>query len=449
MIWPARGRVWGVPWLGLPLSGLLAFVAAGQSYLNADPAPPATEEIWLGAPRDAPGAVSELRSRAADREDRLHPGETLGGILLDLGLTPDQAHQASLASARHVDLRQLRDGTPWEAFLTPTGALERFELTVADKGVLALVHARGGWEPVWKDFERHVRMRAVEGELSGSLEASVARSGALPELAYAMADVLQWDLDFTRDLRHGDRFRVLFEESWVEGSEPRPTRVLAVEYGQPGKRPLEAFWFGAGAGAGYYDGDGRPLQKAFLRSPLPFSRVTSRFSSSRFHPILGVFRPHYGVDYGAPVGTPVRSTASGTVVSAGWDGGGGKVVKIRHANGYLTAYLHLSRFAEGTRVGTRVRQGQVIGYVGATGLATAPHLDYRVQVQGRWIDPLSLRAVPAEPISKQRLAEFAVVRDAMRTTLATGRRYVPPAVTVLRDATELAAAARTAGEVRN
>jgi murein DD-endopeptidase MepM/ murein hydrolase activator NlpD len=443
--------VWGVPWLGLPLSGLLAVVAAAQTYWNDAPEmAPADAEAWLGAPPGTAEAQGTLRPRAADREDRLHPGETLGGIFLDLGLSPDQAHQAAIASARFLDLRQLRAGTPWEAFLTPTGALDRFALTVPDKGVLALVHGLGGWEPVWQEFRRQTRTRAIQGELSGSLEASVARAGALPELAYAMADVLQWDLDFTRDLRHGDQFRVLFEESWIEGYEPRPTRVLAVEYGQPGKPHLEAFWFGAGSGAGYFDRDGRPLQKAFLRSPLLFSRVTSRFSSSRFHPILGVFRPHYGVDYGAPVGTPVRSTASGTVISAGWAGGGGRTIKIQHPNGYLTAYLHLSKFAAGIASGARVRQGQVIGYVGATGLASGPHLDYRVQVRGRWVDPLSIRSVPAEPISKLRLNEFAAVRDAMRSTLLSGRDYVPPAVTVLRDASELAASTRRSpGEVGN
>src|SRR5512140_2151934 len=141
MIWPARGRVWGVPWLGLPLSGLLAFVAAGQTYWNGRVEAPPADEVWLGAPQDAPGAVTTLRPRSPDREDRLRPGETLGGILLDLGLSPEQAHQAALASAQFVDVRQLREGTPWEAFMTPTGALERFELTVPDKGVLALVHA--------------------------------------------------------------------------------------------------------------------------------------------------------------------------------------------------------------------------------------------------------------------------------------------------------------------
>jgi len=281
-------------------------------------------------------------------------------------------------------------------------------------------------------------VRAVRGSLSGSLEGSMARAGAPTELAYAVADVLQWDLDFSRDLRHGDEFRVLFEEVLVEGYEPRPERVLAVDYGRPGRRHVEAYWFAGGEERGYYDADGRPLQKMFLRSPLPYSRITSRFSRHRFHPVLKTFRPHYGVDYGAPVGTAVRATASGTVVLAGWDGGGGKTVKIRHPNGYLSAYLHLSRFATGVRRGARVEQGELIAFSGATGLASGPHLDYRVQKDGHWIDPLSIKSVPVEPVSPLRLAEFHAVQQAMRASLETGRPFAPPAVTVAREAARLA-----------
>ena len=237
-----------------------------------------------------------------------------------------------------------------------------------------------------------------------------------------MADVLQWDLDFNRDLQPGDRFRILFEELWVEGSYHGLGRVLGLTYGHEtagASRPT------ASARDGFYDGEGRPLQKLFLRSPLPYSRITSRFSNRRFHPVLKVFRPHHGVDYGAPTGTPVRVTASGTVTFAGWDGGGGRTVKVRHPNGYQTGYLHLSRFARDVRAGARVRQGDVVGYVGSTGLATAPHLDYRVQRDGRWIDPLALGGVPAEPLSHERLAEFRRVSAAMRESLGTGRPYTP------------------------
>jgi len=379
-------------------------------------------------------------TRPADRSAHLRRNETLAAVLGDLGLEPADVHAVATASARYLDPRQLKVGTPWAAYLDDAGALDRFELVVAGRGELAVERSTGGWEPSWRPFRRESRTRAVQGVLDGSLEASMARSGAAPELAYLVADVLQWDLDFTRDLRHGDEFRVLFEEVLVEGWEPRPERVLGVTYASPNGRAVEAYAFRAGEDEGYYDGEGRPLQKMFLRSPLPFSRVTSRFSNRRFHPVLGVYRPHHGVDYGAPVGTPVRVTASGTVQSAGWSGGGGKTVKVRHSNGYLTAYLHLSRFASGIRSGTRVRQGDVIGYVGSTGLASGPHLDYRIQLNGNWIDPLRLKMHPAEPIDSAHRPEFFATRDAMRRSLENGERYAPPSVRV--------ASATTAGGSR-
>jgi murein DD-endopeptidase MepM/ murein hydrolase activator NlpD len=163
-----------------------------------------------------------------------------------------------------------------------------------------------------------------------------------------------------------------------------------------------------------------------LRSPLRFSRITSRFTGRRFHPILKTYRPHYGVDYGAPTGTPVRVTANGVVRFAARDRGGGNTVKVRHPNGYLTAYLHLSRFASGIRSGHRVSQGDVIGYVGSTGLATGPHLDYRIQRDGRWINPLTLDNKPAEPISEEQLPAFLAWRDELRLALEEERRPVGP-----------------------
>jgi murein DD-endopeptidase MepM/ murein hydrolase activator NlpD len=290
----------------------------------------------------------------------------------------------------------------------------RFELAVAGQGELSVERGGEEWLPSWRPYRRELRTRAVHGRLAGSLESSVAAAGADSDLAYAMADVLQWDLDFNRDLQPGDRFDVLFEELYLEGRFFGIERVLALSYRQA-NRDLEVYRYGS-AGA-FYDAAGRPSEKMFLRAPLPYSRVTSKFSTRRFHPVLKVSRPHYGVDYGAPVGTPVRVTAAGTVLSAGWDGGGGKTVKVRHPNGFVTCYLHLSRFATGIGSGSRVRQGDLIGYVGATGLATGPHLDYRVQRDGTWIDPQSLKSVPSPALDAVQLADFVQLRDRLRPVL--------------------------------
>jgi murein DD-endopeptidase MepM/ murein hydrolase activator NlpD len=413
----------------LPVSAaLLVAPLALTSWIESSAANPPhpTPSSPVGPVAAAPAAEAVAAGLEPDRVRTLRPGDTLGKALRDLGFAGDEAERAANAASVYVNPRQLRPGMRVAAFLAgsagATGAQgsslaqpARFELAVAGRGHLSVERGGEEWLPSWRPYRRELRTRAVHGVLAGSLESSVAAAGADSDLAYAMADVLQWDLDFNRDLQPGDRFDVLFEEVHLEGSYFGIERVLALSYAQS-NRKLEVFRFGS-AGA-FYDAEGRPSEKMFLRAPLPYSRVTSKFSARRFHPVLKIHRPHYGVDYGAPVGTPVRVTAAGTVLHAGWDGGGGKTVKVRHPNGFVTCYLHLSGFAAGVRAGSRVRQGELIGYVGATGLASGPHLDYRVQRNGAWIDPQSLKSVPGPPLDALQLVDFRTARDAMRPFLA-------------------------------
>jgi len=371
----------------------------------------------LAPPGETPIVVSSSDVPVAIEVRR---GQTLGGLLAELELAPREASAAVAALSGSFDVRKLRAGTTLLAYRGPDGRLVRLRLD-RDGGWVELARGDGGWQSRWHPYEQRVDVRAVAGTVEGNLEQAMRRAGGEPLVAYRMADVLAWDLDFTRDLRRGDRFAVLYEEIFLDGMDAGPGQVLALTYDNRGRR-YEAYRFDGS----YYDGDGRPLKKMFLRSPLRFSRVTSRFSHRRFHPILKIHRPHYGVDYGAPAGTPVRVTANGTVISAGRSGQAGNMVKVRHPNGYVTAYLHLSRFARGIRRGARVEQGQVIGYVGATGLATAPHLDYRVQKNGRWIDPLSIRPTPAEPIPAHRREAFFAYRDALRASLESGAPLTLP-----------------------
>jgi murein DD-endopeptidase MepM/ murein hydrolase activator NlpD len=350
-------------------------------------------------------------------ESHLRRGQTLSEVLEGFGLESAESLAAAEALAEYLDVRRLRAGDPYVAYLGPDQRLLSLEFARTEKGRVTLGRAEDGWQGELIPVERRAIPRVVRGDLVGSLVGAIEEAGGTATLAYAMAEVLQWDLDFNRDLRVGDRFEVLYEEVFLDGEPAGLGEVLALRYTNAG-RQFEAYRFGDDEG--YYDGEGRPLRKMFLRSPLPFTRITSRFSHRRFHPVLKVYRPHYGVDYGAPTGTPVRSTAGGVVSFAGWSGGSGKLVKVRHPNGYLTAYLHLSRFANGIRAGRRVQQGEVIGYVGSTGLSTAPHLDYRVQAGGKWIDPLSLKSVPAEPIPQAYWAEFEKYRDTTRVALELG-----------------------------
>jgi murein DD-endopeptidase MepM/ murein hydrolase activator NlpD len=330
-------------------------------------------------------------------------GETLASVLSDLGLSSQQSHRAAEAAAELTDLRRLRAGDGYAAFYNGE-ELAEVHLAIRDEGRLELSRSTDEqWEAGFRAYDRTTELRSVRGVLAGSLEGSIRRVGGDGEAAYRMADVLQWDMDFNRDLREGDRFEVLYERVYLDGEFHDLGSVLALAY-ESGSRRLTAYRFGE-ANA-YYDAEGRPLQKMFLRSPMRYSRVTSNFSSRRFHPVLKTYRPHYGVDYGAPSGTPVRATASGVVASAAWDDGGGRMVRIRHPNNYLTAYLHLSGYADGIRSGARVSQGQVIGYVGSSGLATGAHLDYRVQLGGKWINPLALPNEPAPPIAESELPRF-------------------------------------------
>ncbi len=333
---------------------------------------------------------------------RIERGQTLSGLYRELGLEAAESYAATIATLEQLAPRHLRAGARYTvSYQGEQPAEVTFDLAGKGRLVVAKV-APGSWQSYWEPFRRTARLRRARGVLEGSLRGSLRRAGADPALALRLQQVLQWDLDFHRDLREGDRFEILFEEVLLDGRHSGVGEVLALRYENQGRR-LEAFQYG---GKGYYDAGGRPLRKLFLRSPLRTSRVTSGFSRRRFHPVHKRFAPHYGVDYGAPAGTPAFATASGVVESAGWTNGGGNTVRIRHGNGYLTAYLHLSRFASGIVPGQRVEQGRTIGYVGSTGAATAPHLDYRVQKHGRWINPATLASEPASPLGEDELTAF-------------------------------------------
>lgn len=418
--------------LALPLG--LILLAAGlflsthslEAYYRSPfplaPVPRFNERIVL--PTEATARLGEARVPV---EAQLLRGETVTEVFEKLGLQGSAAQEATNALAEHVELRRLKAGNRYAAFFNPDSSLASFELTLAGDGRVEMRRdeSAGWWAADWRPFQRSVEVRALRGELDGPLESSIRRAGGPLPLAYRMADILQWDLDFARDLQKGDSFEILYEEILLEGEPHDVGRILAAVYENDGRRH-EAYRYGD-SGV-YYDGEGRPLKKMFLRSPLRYSRVTSNFSHRRFHPVLKIYRPHWGVDYGAPVGTPVQVTANGVVTFTGWDRGGGNVVKVRHTGGYVTAFLHLSRFARGIRPGARVRQGDIIAYTGATGLASGPHLDYRVQRNGQWINPLSLKGVRDEPIPTSQLASFRAWRDDVRASMARG--IVPPGLAV-------------------
>jgi murein DD-endopeptidase MepM/ murein hydrolase activator NlpD len=242
------------------------------------------------------------------------------------------------------------------------------------------------------------------------------------QLALELATIYGGEVDFNSDLRPGDRFEILFERAMRNGEFIGYGRVLAAKMTNEGRRLPAVLFADADGKPAYYDADGRSLKRQFLKSPLPFDpRITSRFSNRRFHPVYGGYRAHHGVDYGAPYGTAVNVVASGVVDFVGTQGDAGRMVRVRHAGGYQTAYLHLSAFAPGLRVGARVAQGDFIGRVGSSGASTGPHLDYRIIKNGTYVDPVAeLKRMPkGEAIASARLAAFGTVRDDQFGRLAT------------------------------
>lgn len=310
------------------------------------------------------------------------------------------------ALVEQIEPRRLYPGTEFRGRCSPSGDLERLAVVMDRRNEVLLV-ADGG-RIVVSRIERpvHSEVLRLEGTIDTSLFGAVETAGGGPELAVRMAQIYQWDIDFLRDIRQGDGFVVLVDRQTIEGEFYSWGTIFATRFVNQ-DRVIDAVIYPDGEGRlGYYDLEGHPLRKQFLRSPLKFSRITSRFSMSRYHPVLKRRMPHYGVDYGAPVGTPVLCTADGTVSFVGSNGGGGRMVRVRHANGFETNYLHLSRYGKGVRRGARVAQGQVIGYVGSSGLSTGPHLDYRVKQNGSWINPLSISSPPVKPLKENRLQRY-------------------------------------------
>ncbi len=361
----------------------------------------------------AQGEAARLAGTVVFRtEQRVSSGQTFSDVLFGMGLDTPAVEGILRQASSLLDLRRdFRVGRRLSVGRSAAGKLLELRYQIDTDSELLLAPVGQGYRAEVQAIPSVTEMVAVAGEIRTSLFPAVADAGEGPELALQLADIFGWDLDFYTDPRPGDTFRLVVEKKRYRGTdEVSYGRVLAAEYVNR-DQPYRAVLFREPGGRpAYYAPDGKSMQKAFLRSPLKFSaRVTSRFSHSRFHPILRRRRPHLGIDYGAPVGSPVQAIGNGTVTSAGWNRGGGRMVRLRHSNGYETEYLHLSRIL--VRPGQRVAQGQIIGRVGSTGLSTAPHLDFRIRQHGRYRNFLALQLPPAHPVAKQDWDEFAAVRD--------------------------------------
>lgn len=344
------------------------------------------------------------------KEARYQGGDTAGTLLERLGADDGEADNLRRSSQAARSFRLLKLGTEVQAKVSEDGKLWSLWFLTPNDTMLSIDRVGDGFSTAEQSVALERRIELKSGEIKSSLFGATDTAGIPDNVAMQLADIFAGDIDFQRDLRRGDRFSVVYEAVVYLGRAVRSGRVLAAEFTNQ-RKTYRAVWYqDVGGKGGYYTPDGANLRRAFLRSPLELSRITSRFGM-RIHPFFHQWRAHTGVDYGAPAGTRVRATGDGVVEFAGRRNGYGNLVVLRHYGGFSTYYAHLQGFARGLRGGTRVAQGDIIGYVGQTGWATGPHLHYEFRVHGQYRNPLAITFPAAQPIAVQELAAFNRVAD--------------------------------------
>lgn len=331
----------------------------------------------------------------------VRPNEFLSDILLKYNVDYAVIDQLARTTRDTFDVRKIRAGNKY-AVITTTDSIIKplyfvYEISASNYVLYQLTESvyavRGQKEII-------VKTDTLSGTINSSLWNAIADNGQDPNLSNSLSEIYSWTIDFF-GLQKGDNFTAIYEEYYVEEEYIGPGKVYAARFMHGGKN-LYAFYFVQNGQGDYFDEQGNSLQRTFLKAPLKYSRISSRFSNSRLHPVLKIRRPHHGVDYAAPSGTPVFSVGSGSVIAKGYQkSGGGNYIKVKHNSVYTTVYMHLQGFAKGIKVGQQVSQGELIGYVGKTGLATGPHLDFRFYKNGHAVDPLKVESPPSKPIEEQ------------------------------------------------
>ncbi len=402
------------PAVWLPLICLLISLPAQDTAAAPPPQRPEGSEPVLSMP--VPGGATSMLSASGE----VRRGQTLSTIFSHHDLPPALIPPLLEAAEGVFDLTRIQPGRRYEFWTAEDGGLSAMTYQVDDEQYLL---AQLGPDQTWQAEMRSYPFRWVErvaaGEVTWSFFAAAEEAGIPQAGARSFVDIFSWAVDFIRDLQAGDSFRLLLREKQILGTgQTTSCTILAVRFACAGQDHL-AFRYEADPETGpeYFDAEGTSMRKEFLKAPLIFTRISSRYSRSRLHPVLHRRMPHHGVDYAAPTGTPVVSTADGTVTMAGWDRGGGRMVRIRHNSRVTTSYLHFSRFAKGLTRGARVRQGQVIGYVGQTGLASGPHCDYRIMIDGGWVNPLTVEFPPATSVPEEQVDSYNRWRDQLLARL--------------------------------
>ncbi len=393
---------WFVTLSTLPLLGVVtAFGIMPQTDVGALTSKTVIEDIAL--PETAPVASN---STSFWRNDRIQRGDTIAELLRRLNID-DQAASDYLRKNKAAEgLRRLPVGREVQAETDANGALLALRYLGNDANQVVIEKSGNSFRMRILPAQTEKRIQIRSGEIKTNLFAATDEVGLPDPAANQLADIFGGDIDFHHELRKGDKFTVIYEMNYINGEPVRTGRILSAEFVNNG-HAYRAAYFQTGADSGdYYSPDGKSMHKAFLRSPLEFSRISSGFSKSRFHPLLNKWRAHKGVDFAAPMGTKVKVTSDGVVAFVGKQNGYGNVVMVNHQGNFTTVYGHLSRFASGLHKGQRVTQGQVIAYVGMTGLASGPHLHYEFKVNGVQRDPLKVALPDGKPISEAQRATF-------------------------------------------
>ncbi|PKP46108.1 MAG: hypothetical protein CVT94_15750 [Bacteroidetes bacterium HGW-Bacteroidetes-11] len=342
-------------------------------------------------------------------KDEVRSGDNLSSILLKYKIGQQAVEKLVRKSEGIFDVRKIKAGNKYTVLCSNDGLRKAVYLIYEQSPTRYVVFETGDSLHIHTgEKEITVRIRAASGKITSSLWNAVIAAGASPNLAVELSEIYAWSIDFYA-IQPGDNFTVFYEELVVDNEQIGMGNISSARFNHAGK-DIYAFRYIQDGAVDYFDETGMSLRKAFLKAPLKFSRISSRFSNSRMHPVLRIRRPHHGVDYAAPKGTPVHSVGSGTVTDVKYAGGAGRMVKIKHNATYSTAYLHLSGYGPGIKTGARVSQGQVIGYVGSTGLSTGPHLDFRFYKNGTPVDPLKVESPPALPVKKELLVDFNQLR---------------------------------------
>lgn len=389
------------------LMTLLSAVAipSWASAMKRTHTPPPRTTMALNLPELPAGASSQAPPPTWHKVE-VQPGQTLSDIFQAQGYGFSEMQQALTASDRAGTLHSLHPGDTLSFRKDAQGHLQAFRFDASPTQRVTLDFDNGKATRTVAARELEHRQQVAHGVIRSSLFGSATRAGLNDAMVVKLADVFKYDIDFIKDIRKGDRFTVIYDTVYRDGSYLHSGHILAAEFYNRGQRHTAYRYTLPNGDTGYYTEDGRPLRTSLLRTPVKFTRISSRFTRARKHPVLGYTRAHKGVDYASPKGTPIHAAGNGTISVHGWVHGFGRYIRVKHNKTYSTGYAHMSGFAKGLHVGSHVRQGQVIGYVGMTGLATGPHLHYEVRIHGKPVNPLTVTLPKPKPMAPKLLASF-------------------------------------------